>query len=73
MAYTLQQRVENVQNYFIDTLSYRKAVSAAEPELCEYIRANKAASFVSAAQQMSGFLYATWGIKAGKIALVSIE
>ena len=73
MAYTMQQRVENVQNYFIDTLSYRKAVSAAEPELCEYIRASKAASFVSAAHQMSGFLYATWGIKAGKIALVSIE
>ena len=54
MAYTLQQSVGEVKNYYIDRLA--RIINSAEPELCAYIRDTDAAAFTQAAETMSAFL-----------------
>lgn len=71
MAYTLQQSVGEVKNYYIDRLA--RIINSAEPELCAYIRDTEAAAFTQAAEKMSAFLAENWGINGGRISLISFE
>ena len=71
MAYTLQQSVGEVKNYYIDRLA--RIINSAEPELCAYIRDTDAAAFTQAAETMSAFLAEKWGINGGRISLISFE
>ena len=71
MAYTLQQSVGEVKNYYIDRLA--RIINSAEPELCAYIRDTEAAAFTQAAEKMSAFLTENWGINGGRISLISFE
>ena len=71
MAYTLQQNVGEVKNYYIDRLA--RIINSAEPELCAYIRDTEAAAFTQAAETMSAFLAKNWGINGGRISLISFE
>ena len=71
MAYTLQQSVGEVKNYYIDRLA--RIINSAEPELCAYIRDTEAAAFTQAAEKMSAFLVENWGINGGRISLISFE
>lgn len=71
MAYTLQQSVGEVKNYYIDRLA--RIINSAEPELCAYIRDTDAAAFTQAAEKMSAFLAENWGINGGRISLISFE
>jgi len=67
MAYTLQQPIEQVQSYYVEKLSRRKAVSAAEPALCTYIQKTNAVAFREAADTMNDFLFKQWGIIGGRV------
>lgn len=69
MAYILQQSSTQVEWYYINRLSRQKLISKAEPELCNYIREINALPFKQAADRMNDFLYATWGLKGGRIHL----
>ena len=71
MAYTLQQSVGEVKNYYIDRLA--RIINSAEPELCAYIRDTDAAAFTQAAEKMSAFLAGNWGINGGRISLISFD
>ena len=71
MAYTLQQSVGEVKNYYIDRLA--RIINSAEPELCAYIRDTEAAAFTQAAEAMGAFLAKNWGINGGRISLISFE
>lgn len=73
MAYLLQQRSSGVKRYFTEVLSKRRYISAAEPELCDYIRSTEAQGLVEAAQTMSDFLYDAWGVEGGDIFSVRIK
>ena len=73
MAYLLQQKIDGVRPYFTDVLSKRRFISAAEPELCEYIRKTQARSLIEAAETMSAFLYDAWGVEGGNVFSVRIE
>lgn len=67
MAYTLQQPIEQVQSYYVEKLSRRKAISAAEPALCTYIQKTNAVAFREAADTMNDFLFKQWGIIGGRV------
>lgn len=73
MAYLLQQGTSYLQEYYLTRLIYHRAIRKAEPELCAYIKTTKAAAFQQAAEQMSFFLSAYWGIKGGRIHLAELK
>ena len=73
MAYILQQGREHLQSYYVNRLSLSRAINAAEPELCKYIRDTNAEAFMQAAEQMDAFLYTKWGLKGGRVRLVKIQ
>lgn len=73
MAYILQQSSSHVQWYAVNRLSRQRAINAAEPELCAYIRSINALPFKNAAEKMEAFLYAQWGLRGGRIHLAEID
>ncbi|MFI3256927.1 MAG: hypothetical protein R3Y36_01360, partial [Spirochaetales bacterium] len=72
MAYILQYSPYAVESYYADTLVNRYYIAAREPELCNYVRQTRASDFVTAAFDLSNFLFEQWGLYGGRVHTLSI-
>lgn len=70
MAYIMQQRLSEVANYFVH-LANRGSVIEYTPNLAAYVRQTKGIGFEDAAIALNDYVYDTYGIVCGNIALVS--
>lgn len=70
MAYIMQQKLSEVANYFVH-LANRGSVIEYTPNLAAYVRQTKGIGFEDAAIALNDYVYDTYGIVCGNIALVS--
>lgn len=70
MAYIMQQRLSEVSKYFVH-LANRGSVIKYTPNLAAYVRQNLGAGFEDAAIILNDYVFDTYGIVCGNIALVS--
>lgn len=73
MAYLLQQSVNNCSKYFSQTLANRKYVREASPDLCQYIIDTKAKSLQYCSQLLEQYINEEYGLKAGRVFLITKE
>lgn len=72
MAYTLQQPVNQVADYYKNLATW-PSVKKAIPELCKYIQNTNAQAFEDVAIMLNDFIFTKWGIESGNISLITFE
>ncbi|AEE16350.1 hypothetical protein Trebr_0914 [Treponema brennaborense DSM 12168] len=70
MAYIMQQPVSRTGNYFVTRASWN-SMTAAEPELCAYVKATGGSGFTDAARILNEYVFRRWGFSAGRVSLVT--
>ena len=71
MAYIAQHKPEYVQEYYTTVLV--RFMRGTEAGLCNYVRKTGARDFVQAAEILSDFLYENWGLRGGRVFLITVE
>lgn len=70
MAYIMQQPLSNVSAYFIH-LANRGSVMNAMPDLCAWVRNTSAVTFEDAGRILDTYAFDNWGLRAGRVMLMS--
>ncbi len=73
MAYIMQQSVKAQSWYFADDLAWRGTVMKYMPDLASYIRSTKAAGITEAAVMFDDYVFARWGLNAGRTSMISVS
>ena len=69
MAYLMQQPLSKTASYFLQ-IAGRGSVTAAQPELCKYVRQTEGKTFEDAARVLDTYAYDNWGLAAGRVSLI---
>lgn len=72
MSYLLQQRVSDVANYFVG-LANRATVQSRIPNEAAYVRATNGVGFAEAARHFDEYVFARWGLNAGRVWQLTIN
>ncbi len=70
MAYILQNRLENVSNYFVRIANFNSSRNNF-PQEAHYIDSTKAAALEDAARAFDSYVNDRWGLECGRVALVT--
>ena len=70
MAYLLQQSTSEVSSYFIHLTTFN-TVQKYLKELADYVTESEGKGFYAAADRLRKFVYAHYGLSAGRISLIS--
>ena len=73
MAYIMQQSVKEQSWYFAEDLAWRGTVLKYMPDLASYIRSTKAAGITEAAVMFDDYVFARWGLNAGRTSMISVS
>ncbi len=71
MAYLLQQSTSEVSSYFIHLTTFN-TVQKYLKELADYVTESEGKGFYAAADRLRKFVYAHYGLSAGRISLISL-
>lgn len=69
MAYTLQQPVKRVADYFSGTIRERFTRYGGPDDIAEYIKQSSAEDFVILAKNLETYVFSRWGLSAGRVGL----
>lgn len=69
MAYTLQQPLNRVSDYFSGTIRERLTRYSGSDNLADYIEQNAAEDFVTLGRNLETYVFSRWGLSGGRVGL----
>ncbi len=73
MAYLLQQPLDRVVPYFVESLVPRYLRFKGDPSLADWVTGSGAAAFVASASRLNDYIFERWGISAGRVGMFSFR
>ena len=70
MAYTLQNSLDKVDDYYLNLANRQHVLEKAKP-LSDYVKKTKASGFVEIAKELDKFVNENYGLNAGRVYLLS--